>query len=386
MRKIGILTYFWASNHGTFLQAYSMQEALNRRFPGDRVELVDLRPRAGRFRPAKRDIYPPYLVDHVRRELDFRRCRRLLQRSPSRLVTQDYDEASAFLAAQGYDLVVVGADTILQPLAGYTARGRAPIYWLPPSLACRKVACAASGGAFAVEDCGEAIRAQMAASIRAFDLVGVRDDATLQLVSALGLAGDPRVELVPDPTFTLPIDPEPAARLLRRAGMDLGRPAILVNLPRLPVFDALIGHYRSQGFQVASLLDRGLADYCLFAAGPFAWTGLSRFFRLTITDRFHGSLFSLRNGTPVVAVNYEHRKRTTAGLSKTYSLMTQFGLAETHHVNIDPGTDVRDLIRTTAAAVETFDADRVRQTDEQMGNRFGAFLDKVAGLLPPGGG
>lgn len=34
--------------------------------------------------------------------------------SPRRIVTFDYDEAAAFLADQGYDLIVVGSDTVFQ--------------------------------------------------------------------------------------------------------------------------------------------------------------------------------------------------------------------------------------------------------------------------------
>ena len=47
------------------------------------------------------------------------------------------------------------------------------------------------------------------------------------------------------------------------------------------------------------------ADYCLTDISPLEWAGIFRYFSLTITDRFHVSIFSLKNGVPVVAVDWD---------------------------------------------------------------------------------
>ncbi len=43
MKKIGVLTYFWGDNPGTFLQALSMCQVLMKYFPQDTIELIDYR-------------------------------------------------------------------------------------------------------------------------------------------------------------------------------------------------------------------------------------------------------------------------------------------------------------------------------------------------------
>jgi len=386
MRKIGILTFFGSDNPGTFFQAYCLLKALERRLPKDRVEIVNYRVQRAGFtvslRPHRRDIYPPNFIEHVRHWRIIRRCyRECLKFGPTALVTCDYDRAAAFLAEQRYDLIVVGSDTILPFLRIHRARGQVPIFWLPPGLRCRKVACAASSDYTTYDSLDEQTRGKLAESIQAFDLIGIRDEMTRQLMNALGLEGDGRVEMVPDPTFTLPIDPVPAAALAERLGIDRSGPTFLAQLPAGPIPDALIAHLRGRGFREVSVAGKPSAHYHVYAILPFEWAGFYRHVDLTLTDRFHGSLFSLRNGTPVVAMDCEKHRYLPSGLSKTYCLMKEFGYERTHHMNTDRIADVQEAIRILDGAVASFDPERAQATAERKAREFNTFLDKVADLL-----
>ena len=382
MRKIGILTYFWSDNNGTFLQAYSTMKACQRWFPQHRVELINLRQRHIFWHPAKRDVNPHYLLTDWGRSRIFKRCRREhLALSPGGFITTDYDKAAAYVAAQNYDLVVVGADVILQMLDGYLKRGQPPIYWLPPTLKCRKVVCAGSAGTMTYESLSEPMRKRLAESIQAYDLVGVRDDVTHTLMEALGLRGDPRLQRVPDPTFTFDIDPAPAEEAVKRFGIDLSRPTIGTSLPMGRAdCAAVINHYRSQGFRTVSLESPVPADYWLWNMSPFEWAGVHRFFRFSITDRFHGTVFNLKNGTPLFAMD-RATQFTRTGESKKYSLLKQFGLEKTNHINIEQTTDLQEIIQKCDAAVAAFDRQKVLDKAALLRREYEAFLDKVAALL-----
>ncbi|MGB2753647.1 MAG: polysaccharide pyruvyl transferase family protein [Phycisphaerae bacterium] len=379
-RKVGILTFFESDNSGTFLQAYSMLKALERRLPEDRVELINFRRRRSWFRPHRADLWPPYFIEHLRYYLARLRCRRqYLRRSPGGIVTRDTGRAMAYIEANHYDLIVVGSDTVLKLPPGGTREEPLPVYWLSPSLPCRKVACAASASTLTYDSLGDAMRKKMADAVHAFDLVGVRDDMTFELMGALGLKGDPRLAMVPDPTFTLDFDPKPAETLLRRAGIDPARPTVGIQVPRPSVSVPLARHFKSKGFQIVMLDGEGPADYAPFGVAPFEFAGIYGCFVLTITDRFHGSIFSLLNGTPVVAVDCG--RYLPSGLSKTFTLMRQFGCERTHHINLDRVTDPQEVIRIAEAALGSFDAQKVQQTVAEMRSRFSAFLDRVAGVL-----
>jgi len=383
MKKVGILTYFWAENCGTFLQAYSMQRALARRLPACRVELIDLRHRSTAFRLRKTHLILPRLVQDLRRRRRFQASRTgHLVRSEEAILTDDHEVASEFLRRQDYDLIVVGADTVLQLLPEYSRRGQPPVYWLPADLDAAKVVFSASCHALRADTLDQPMRARLAESLNAFDLVGVRDDATEALVRDLGLRDPEKLHRTPDPTVTFDIDYGPIDRLLARAKIDLDRPTLGINLPRqCPLREPVIRQYKDRGFQVLGLNFTPSAHVRLSDLSPFEWAGIYRYFRLTVTDRFHGSIFSLKNATPVVAVDTSASRVTRDGDSKTRSLLKEFGLARTHHVNDSRVSSLEGALGVTGSAVEKFDAGAVGKRVREMRRTFDAFLEKVASLV-----
>jgi hypothetical protein len=225
------------------------------------------------------------------------------------------------------------------------------------------------------------MRRRLAESIQAYDLVGVRDDATYELMERLGLEGDPRLQRVPDATFALAIDPRPAAEAVKRFGIDVSRPMVGMALGwGGPDLLRLVDHYRSRGFRLASLGGPGHADYQLWTLSPFEWAGIYRYFKFTLTDRFHGSAFSLRNGRLPIALDFASHY-TSRGLSKKYSLLKEFGLAETAHIKVDSIKDFDELLGNCEAAVAAFDSRKALDTAAQLGRKYEAFLDQVAALL-----
>ena len=234
MKKIGILTYFWAENPGTFLQAYSMLQAFRKRFPGDRVELVDYRHRWVYFKPNRSHISFNQWVKDFRRYRIYRRTQKdHLLTSQDRLVSRDSQRAWDFIEKQHYDLIVVGSDTILELHQRHVRDGGIPVYWLPPWIGSKKVMCAASAGAATYEQLNRHQQAALSASANSFDLLGVRDDGTFDLIKKLGLKDEYKVQVVPDPTFTYCIDYTFVQRLMRKRNLDFTKPTVALHLPRI---------------------------------------------------------------------------------------------------------------------------------------------------------
>ena len=132
-RRIGLLTFHAAvANEGAILQATALFTALQKRFPNDRVEIVDYRP------TFYERFYWQYLLHSTKSPLTvFRRATRIrhLKRFLSRtanvsrrtLITDDYEESVVWLSG-AYDAIVVGSDEIWKLERGVTLP---TIYWLP---------------------------------------------------------------------------------------------------------------------------------------------------------------------------------------------------------------------------------------------------------------
>ena len=88
--KIGILTYFWAHNPGTFLQAYAMVRAVQEAFPDYRVELINCRFRKVGFQFRKLHIIPSCFLHDVRHFRAYCKLQdKCLPKSPGALITLD---------------------------------------------------------------------------------------------------------------------------------------------------------------------------------------------------------------------------------------------------------------------------------------------------------
>jgi len=383
--KIGILTYFLDANPGTFLQAYSTCEALRKRFPNDQVELIDFYYHRPYFLPISlrthltigtfiRDLKRYGIYKEVQKEY--------LATSREKLVTHDSKRVWEFINEQKYDLIVVGSDTILELQPFHFKQDSISPYWLPPEIRCKKVMCAASARALTIEQLNPNQRKACTESINGFDLVGVRDDATFALVKDLGLIEESKLQIVPDPTFSYDIDDSFAEKLISKKRLDFTKPTVAVNLPRiLKPATELIAYYKSKGFQVISLGVAKCEIPCLTDISPFEWAGIFKHCRLVITYRFHDTLFSLKNLTPVIALEWAKFYVNDRGHSKYYSLLKQFDLHENNLVNTVDLKDAGKVIEVADKAMQDFDDRPLRYTLAQLRDQYNTYLDKATALL-----
>ena len=383
MKKIGILTYFWAHNPGTFLQACATQAALEKKFPDDRVELANYQYRRMYFRPSRRSIWPVQFVRDIRRFYLYEEIKkRYLTTSHNEMVTHDSQQAWDFLEKQQYDLIVVGADTILEFLPFHQRENQIPAFWLPAEFQAKKVACASSAGALTLDRLSREHKMHCRESINGFDLIAVRDEATCTLLKELGLRDTAKLQMIPDPTFSHKIDYSHAEELIKRKRLDFSRPTIALYLLKTfrPAAE-LAAYYKSRGFQVISLAPVNYGDIVLNDISPLEWASIYKYFSLVVTDRFHGTIYSLKNLTPVVSVVSDTAKKTRHGHSKVYSLLKLFGLNESNFIDAIGGCDIDMVTSITDAAMQNFDKQKVRQKLEQLEKEYNMFVNKIPELF-----
>jgi hypothetical protein len=371
-KRIGILTYYRATNPGVFWQAYATFKAFSATHPDAQVELIRLSS-GSRVLPthAYRRVLAP-LWDLVRWR-KFRRCFDLLTFSAGSCRTTSYERATAFINSLDYDLVSVGSDTCLELFN--VPPNRISPYWLSPDLPCHKMLCAASARDTSYERITEAQRQLLRRSVAGFELLGVRDEATATLLRKLAPAGPAKVELIPDPTFHVEVDSAPAARYLTSKGVKLDRRSILLHLPPLmPHKDAVVRAFRSQGYQVLSFSPLHEADVTLFDLSPLEWAGIFRFVEATVTSRFHDSVFSLKHGTPVLTLVPAAHYIAADGDSKYRSLHREYGLESLCLVEQGGTLDAEALTARVSRVLQDWNRDKVTARGRELGR---AYLDHV---------
>lgn len=318
--RIGILTFHQSINNGAVMQAYSLSKRLKREHPNAEIEIINYRkksvdraysyPVSEYFKVASfkelvkksLDLFlDPRLLQRLRyRTKVFNDCQHRLPLSKEVITSDDTQELNKHIE-QNYDVLVVGSDAVWN----YVARGFPNAYFPSSDLKVRKLSYAASCYGMDFLQVAEEERKEICSILSDFEFIGVRDEATENFVKWSGCNIEPRYTC--DPTVfldvnDLPIDVDLLKKKLLERGFDFEKPTIGImgNEKMLQ----MIRKMYSDKYQIVSLYNyiKG-ADVNLYDLEPYEWAYVFRYFKLTVTTFFHGTLLSLRNGVPVICID-----------------------------------------------------------------------------------
>lgn len=390
MNKVGILTFTWGYNPGTLLQAYSVLSLMAHALPHSTVELINYQPKAVRPRILW-NVFKPRagmrVIRYAQMTAAFNRFRvRDLGLSRKALRTKDYGQALTFLDRK-YDAIIVGSDQVWEVTPDDT---KVPVhfpncYWLGPRVCQRKVAFSASAGASEADRLTEKRRTEIKALVKDFDLISVRDEVTEDFLR--DCAGIPKESLIrlPDPTFGLDFPDTNIEDKLRRSGLDLNRPIVAVGLSnRYGLCKRIIDFLTAQNYQVIALYPNVTHPKAFVspAIHPFEWASLFKHVVLTVTDRFHASVFSLKHLVPFVAIDLSSHRLTSTGNSKVACLVREFALPPRHCLHaLQLQDDPTLLFEAIDATRESFDRQHVKIRLSEMKKRIQAFTKSAARVV-----
>lgn len=361
--KIGILTFHRSVNNGAFMQAYALSSEIKKRFPSDTVEIIDFTPPsvvnnysyslaaylghstlrvfAGKLLRLLSD--PAYLKRMRKRTAVFDAAADALPLSEKKIVSSNYEEVYAYIN-DNYDRLVVGSDAVWN----FVLRGYPNPYFPDSRVTVHKLSYAASCYGMDFLKCAEHTRKSIAGVFDAFNFIGVRDTATEEMVRWSGSTAVPVHTC--DPTALLDIDSLPVCKFdfekkLAARGFDFNRPTI--GMMGDNAMFSMIKNMYGDRYQIVALYNyiKG-ADVNLYDISPFEWAYAFRYFKVTFTTFFHGTMLSLRNGTPLIciALKTDFSKKHTP---KTLDVLCRCGLSD-WYFETDYRSENLDSIKKTA--------------------------------------
>lgn len=367
--RIGILTFHRSVNNGAVMQCYALSQRLRQDFPDDEVEVIDYQMRKvdqaysggiiEYFRGCSPSLFlkkaalllrEPSKLNKARKKKEvFQSALSRLPLSPRTILNDGTQELIQYINDR-YDVLVVGSDAVWN----YVTRGFPNAYFPDERVKCRKLSYAASCYGMEFLNCAEADRQRIGQCLRGFDFLGVRDGATEQFVSWSG-AGKTPVHTC-DPTAflrvnELPVDVEALEKKLQDRGFDFGKQTIGVMGSEKMV--RMVRKFYDSRYQIAALYNyTNGADVQLFDLDPYEWAYVFRYFKLTFTTYFHGTMLSLRNGVPVICIALE-TEFAKKHIPKTLDVLSRLGYKdwyfETDYVskNLDVIQAKADKLLTT---------------------------------------
>lgn len=333
--RVGTLTLHSGYNEGAILQSLALTHAVKDVRPAAEVEIVD-----HRFPRLVEKAYGP--ADNGRKQA-LQAFGDGLPLSPERFVSsgsrQTWDYASA-----RYDAVLVGSDEVWKVVYRQRLKGLiklqndpyAPafpnIFWPDRSVDAVKIGYAATIGAKTNWLALPAkVKRMMAEALESFKAIGVRDDRTFDFIGRLSPALQQKAVLTPDPTFAHPLNRYADQDALRAKfaahGVDFDRPRLLVIARKDPRCTIALQKFKAAGYQTVALSEAN-ADTDIDLSGaafdPLEWAAAASLFDACLSERMHGCIFSLLNGTPVISLDF--RTATMGHQTKNGELYKRTGI------------------------------------------------------------
>lgn len=395
--KIGILTFHRSINNGAVMQCYALSKRLQQDFPQAVVEVIDYhmpKIEAG-YTPSLKQyfknstpiiflkkaahllLHPTKLRKQRERKQAFEACISQLPLSEQKIFSDSCAAPFEYMNAH-YDVVIVGSDAVWN----YKTRGFPNAYFPDAGVQCKKLSYAASCYGMDFLRCSDQDREKIGKILSDFSFIGARDTATEDFVAWSGAQVKPHHTC--DPTALLdvndlPIDEEKLKEKLRSHGFDFQRETIGI-MGNTRMLKMIRGFYGNKYQLVALYNHLPGADVNLHDLTPYEWAYVFRYFKLTFTTFFHGTMLSLRNGVPLICISLktDFEKKHTP---KTLDVLSRLGYAD-WYFKTDYQTENIDDIRKKADAL--LQADLSAEIIEKLNaeaESYQAFKTALASIL-----
>ena len=292
----------------------------------------------------------------------------------------DYEHLVQTLAKKDYDTLVVGK--VVWDIAQIWQTPTFPnIYWLSEDIPSVKIAYAISGHRTDME-LFQQNKERVLRILSSYALIGVRDDLTGELMLDAGVDRYVEVMKVPDPAFQFEIPSLDTRALLSRHQIDPDRPILgllYYGKPELSV--AVCEHYHAMGYQIINFnMYNPYADVNLgYAVDPYQWAALFDCLTFAISDRFHCSIFCLRQNIPFVGIE-PYQPRNLAN-SKVHNLLNDFDLTACYENTMTPDFCIPEFLDKCSqiqASWESTYSPRVRQKLLEQLDTHRTFVRKIS--------
>lgn len=310
--RIGILTFHRSINYGAYMQCLALSHEIKKRFPKQEVEVIDynsfIMEKNYKVRFTKHMLKHPFEFPRkIKRKRVFRNSLKYLPLSPEQIIDDGCDRVFEYMNSR-YDVVIVGSDAVWN----WIKRGFPNPYLLACDAKFVRMSYAASAFGMGMEYVTDERRDAFGASLSGYDFVGVRDDYTDSLVSYC--APNVKTHITCDPTAfldlgyvhkLLELDKEQFKSMIYdRYKIPRDKRLICFMGTNKKLVSKVRKKYSATHRTISVFSSTGEEDVFMYDLSPLEWALLFGICDVTLTNFFHGTMLSLRNSTPVIAIDH----------------------------------------------------------------------------------
>ncbi len=375
--KIGILTYCRTINYGTYFQCFALAKQLEKMLPQFKIEIIDYSYPSTYYREYKGVIYylSKFKFDLAYRKLirilNFRKAQKLLPYSKEKIIS--YDSKKIFKKIKNkYMAIILGSDTVLN-----SCSEPMNVFLLNDEFGCFKLTYAVSAYGINSEKFEKNLP-EISKALNDFSFFSVRDDVTSQMLK--NILPQKEIFYSCDPTLFLNLDDYCISanalkeKLKRKHNMVFDKPLLGLMSENNEV-NLIVKKLFGETHTIVSVgfLNEN-ADYILIDLPLFDWARIFSLFEFTITNYFHGTLFSLFNGTPPICFNRKPSDSLSKGKVEDFLSRIDF---EEHFIKEDEFIEGEELLNKINNIVKNFQLEKLNKALLEQRESFEIFLRKA---------
>lgn len=376
--NILVITFCRGLNPGTFMQALGVRTGLLQIFPEANIDYLNFpdfkRGLGGVF--GKKDSLKDIFLQKssaIYRKIKYRRLEKKYFPKTKPIDLFAYDDNNAREIISSYDLVVVGSDTILEKAVD--DKGNIGLNWLRSDLCCCPRVFFAASASPARFEIDEELKSNLKKIIDGFSYIGLRDNLSIKLFEKTLGVESTLINKQPDPTFFLDVHRFKLGSYYEKKL--LGKKVALYNFSaHFPYKREFAAMLKAKGYYVVATGYCPDIDLCINTIDATEWAGVFNYVTVVVTERFHDSVFSLRNEKPVVAIDWEKERFSDSGDSKTYRILEDYDMLD-YHYHVESIDDLKPIAEALNERVASFDKAKVAAKNKEMICIANSLLNKV---------
>jgi hypothetical protein len=344
MNQIRILTNIDA-NHGSCIFNASLVRLLQNLDPENNVKILDFLNPKWRFTEAMRAL-------KINPGIPFYNFQRLITLSKftsnqvpveKRYNLRNYESLASGLNSESNTTYITAK--VMWDISKKSSLQFPNIYWLSDKIKSKKIAYATSGHRTDLEVFKQH-KKKVREILSSYQLIGVRDNMTQLMMEEARITDVTPVYRISDPAFFYEPKNIDSNELVRRYGISPTRPLLgLLYYGKPEISKRITEYYHQKGYQIINFnMFNPFADINIgHLVTPDEWVALIRQLTFCITDRFHVSVFCLRENIPFTAIE-PFQPRTLLN-SKIFSILEDFGIEDPcYQDTYSPKFDFSDFI------------------------------------------
>jgi hypothetical protein len=165
-------------------------------------------------------------------------------------------------------------------------------------------------------------------------------------------------------------------RLSKKYNINFSKPIVGLMTPNKKIGKLARDMFSPEHQIISVYKENEYADIFVYDLNPFEWALIFSCFKITFTQYFHGTIFSLKNYIPVISIDV--RKYKEKEKSKMYDVLKRLDMEKCFFMLDDINIDLTEKVKELSEGmIQNMDKEKIKSSLEKESCSFRDFVSEI---------